>query len=906
MLILGVVFLGFYVPPSHQPAYGAVKKVLFDNAHLQTAGNADWTITGGYSDFAEALRQQGYQVDQFGSDDPRRAEHDSDPDITPDVLQGYDVLIIPEPNDPFTPEEQQAILDFIQNGGAVFFIADHNASDRNGNGWDSPAIFNGWHKNEHDVYSTTIYSDDWVAHLGFRFLYIQKSQDPITDINHDHPATEGVNAIGAWAGTGIAVLDSSRVTVLVRFSDGTPYAVAGTYGSGRFVAIGDSSPFDDGTGTPGDNLYDGWHDLDDAQFAISVVNWLAGGGGSLPVVTITSPEDGAVVSGTVTITATASDSDGEVVSMAVLVDGSTLTEVSGSEVTAYWNADEAEPGGHTIKVIATDNDGLKGSDQVTVYRQMEVSGDTLLLVDDSEDLNIRAVYTSVLDSLGVTYQLIDASDGIPAGVSLANYPYVVWFTGQRWSGVLTDDERNAIAEYLSAGGNMAIFGPDLPYGSYKESWGDWLSQYFGGSYGGGWNDGELTTIGAGPFDFVTTADSGNGWMNKVSTEYPAAYYDFGTAQVAAGSYIADPYMAVLFGFGLEQIPENDRATVMSQVLQFLGVGEGGGVQPTPTLTIISPEDGATVSSELYVEFYTTEDSSTITVDGDVVATESGSGTHTLTVSVVSYPEGEHTLSVLSGSLEDSRIFYIYRGEPPQVQIISPEDGTSTTATVVLLSFAVSDPDGDYTLSYIYTDGVLTATTSGADYEGYVTLQTTGWHILKVVAVDQWEHTASASVSVFVQPAGGGEVCQSVTLPVGWSNVALTVSTTQTLGEIFGTTVWRLEGSAWYNATGDVPVPGAAYTVKMTSTQTIVVCGLPLGRVGHLSVSGSGWFSFGVATSGPKAGDVKGIDASGAQHSPGSVWMLWGSVMTLKAGGDELEPGRGYFVKFAEPVEEIRW
>jgi len=902
MLVLSVALFGAYTIMMHASAQGDAKKVLFDNAHLQTAGNADWTITGGYSDFAEALRQEGYQVDQFGSDDPRTAEHDSDPDITPDVLQGYDVLIIPEPNDPFTADEQQAILEFIQAGGSVFFIADHTGSDRNGNGWDSPAIFNGWHKGEHDVYSTTIYGDDWVAHLGFRFLYIQKSQDPITDINHDHPATEGVNSIGAWGATGIAVLDSSKVVVLAEFSDGTPYAVAGTYGSGRFVAIGDSSPFDDGTGTSGDSLHDGWDDLDDAQFAISVVNWLAGGGGSLPVVTITSPSDGATVSGTVTITATAADGDGEVVSMVVLVDGSTIAQVSGSEITTYWNADEAQPGSHTIKVVATDNDGLKGFAEVTVYIQAHISGSTLLLVDDSGDSDIGSVYTAVLDNLGVTYRLVDASDGIPSDVSLLNYPYVVWFSGQRWSGVLTADERDAIGDYLAAGGSVALFGPDLPYGAHKEGWEDWLSEYFGGGYGGGWNDGEVTTVGAGPFDFNTVADSGDGWMNKVSTEHAAAYYDLGTSQTAAGSYVDSPYKAVLFGFGLEQITASDRAGVMSQVLGFLGVSEGA----TSTLIIISPEDGATVSSELYIQFYTTEDSSTIAIDGDVVATESGSGTHSLSVSVVSYPEGEHTLSVISGTLEATRTFNIYRGEPPQIQITSPEDGTSTTATVVLLAFSVSDPDGDYSMSYIYADDTLTATTSSRTYSGYIPLDGSGWHTLKVVAVDGWQHTASASVSIFVQSSSGGQVCQSITLPVGWSNVALTVSTTRTLGDIFGTTVWRLEGSSWYNATAGVPVPGAAYTIKATSTKTVVVCGQPLGRVGHLSVSGSGWFSFGVAASGAKAGDVRGIDASGAQHSPNSVWMLWGSVMTMKSGDDDLQPGRGYFVKFSESVEEIRW
>ena len=37
----------------------AGKKVLFDNTHEQTAGAADWVIDGAFSDFANALANNG-------------------------------------------------------------------------------------------------------------------------------------------------------------------------------------------------------------------------------------------------------------------------------------------------------------------------------------------------------------------------------------------------------------------------------------------------------------------------------------------------------------------------------------------------------------------------------------------------------------------------------------------------------------------------------------------------------------------------------------------------------------------------------------------------------------------------------------------------------------------------------
>ena len=39
--------------------------VLFDNSHAQTAGAADWVIDGDFSDYADSMRKQGYQVKEL-------------------------------------------------------------------------------------------------------------------------------------------------------------------------------------------------------------------------------------------------------------------------------------------------------------------------------------------------------------------------------------------------------------------------------------------------------------------------------------------------------------------------------------------------------------------------------------------------------------------------------------------------------------------------------------------------------------------------------------------------------------------------------------------------------------------------------------------------------------------------
>jgi hypothetical protein len=49
-----------------------------------------------------------------------------------------------------------------------------------------------------------------------------------------------------------------------------------TFGSGRVVALGDSSPSDDGTGSPGNTLYFGWTELTShSRLHLNASLWLA-------------------------------------------------------------------------------------------------------------------------------------------------------------------------------------------------------------------------------------------------------------------------------------------------------------------------------------------------------------------------------------------------------------------------------------------------------------------------------------------------------------------------------------------------------------------------------------------------------------------------------------------------------
>ncbi|UYO99047.1 hypothetical protein OF820_08155 [Oceanotoga sp. DSM 15011] len=250
------------------------KKVLFDNAHSQTAGNADWTITGEYSDFADDLIKEGFEVSQHGDDESGKNQIDDDEKISYEKLKNYYIYIIPEPNIPFTKQEKQDMIKYVKNGGNLFLISDHEGADRNNDGWDAVEIFNGYKKYSPIHNSSTIAEEEFVGHLGFRMNFDNLYQEPITNIK-SHEITKNISQIAVWNGCSYRILDEDIEELAYTDSTSEPYLITGKHGMGHFVSIGDTSVFNDGTysdGTTG--KYRGYHELDHKQLAMNIINYL--------------------------------------------------------------------------------------------------------------------------------------------------------------------------------------------------------------------------------------------------------------------------------------------------------------------------------------------------------------------------------------------------------------------------------------------------------------------------------------------------------------------------------------------------------------------------------------------------------------------------------------------------------
>lgn len=279
----------------------AGKRFLFDASQGETAGNADWvidqdnliaqryptplqsTITsttsetywlGGISAWGVALAKKGHTVETLpssGSITYNVATNAQD-------LKNYDVFVVDEPNIRFTTAEKQALINFVSNGGGLFIVANHSGSDRNNDGWDSPAIWN-------DLFTTNgIKSNPFGMAVNLvNITGVSTNRNPgyltIPILN----GTEGqVSSLSFNNGSTLTISTTANATVqgLVwrsGYAQNTTNVLcaSASYGLGRVFMVCDSSPTDDGTGAPNNNLYVGWSLYSHTPLFMNASLWLA-------------------------------------------------------------------------------------------------------------------------------------------------------------------------------------------------------------------------------------------------------------------------------------------------------------------------------------------------------------------------------------------------------------------------------------------------------------------------------------------------------------------------------------------------------------------------------------------------------------------------------------------------------
>lgn len=285
----------------HAAIAGKGKKFLFDATKAETAGNADWVIdednnkpqqvptpaqqtvtgntpetywTGALSSWGIALVKAGNTVETLPANSAITYGNNSNPQD----LQHYDVFIVDEPNIRFSDAEKTAILQFVQHGGGLLMIADHNISDRNNDGYDSPAVWNDLMTSNSIQANPFGFSIDLtnISELTTNVLsgntgnaILHGPQGHVAQLQFNNGSTITINPAVNHQVQGLIWQGGypQNNTHIMCASSG--------FGQGRVFAVTDSSPMDDGTGAPGNHLYVAWSKYSHAALFMNASLWLA-------------------------------------------------------------------------------------------------------------------------------------------------------------------------------------------------------------------------------------------------------------------------------------------------------------------------------------------------------------------------------------------------------------------------------------------------------------------------------------------------------------------------------------------------------------------------------------------------------------------------------------------------------
>ena len=275
------------------------KKFLFDASHAETAGNADWVldVDGGVvprfptpaasgitsttpeSYWTAALSSWGVSLVKLGNSVenlPVGTAITYGNASNPQDLANYNVFVVDEPNTLFSATEKAAIVSFVKNGGGLFMISDHTISDRNNDGYDSPAIWNDLMTNNsvqanpfgYSIALTNISETTSNVLASSTNTILNGSQGAVTQLKFSNGATM-TKTSGSQATPLIWQSTAAQGTTNIML-------MSSTYGTGRVVCITDSSPADDGTGSPGNTVYPGWTEIaSHAKLHLNASLWLA-------------------------------------------------------------------------------------------------------------------------------------------------------------------------------------------------------------------------------------------------------------------------------------------------------------------------------------------------------------------------------------------------------------------------------------------------------------------------------------------------------------------------------------------------------------------------------------------------------------------------------------------------------
>jgi hypothetical protein len=312
------------------------KTVLFDASH-----GHNWQITLSYRGFADFLSANGYTVYWMTT-------------FYEDFMNANDVMVLEDGNVNYTAQEIDAIEAYVSGGGRLFILGGEGE-------WGLEADLVG-NRFGLDLNSTgTIQDTDDFLNQNHYIVYEDANfgSHPIMDGIHRFESywASGFDSIGAATALITTDNDGSSLWSDGGLASGVPIMAAEDYGCGRVVFSADYH-FPrynyDGDLDGVNNLYD----ADNPLLILNIFYWL--NENRAPMVEVTFPNGGEVLSGMVTINWTAADPDCDPITIDVFYSDNNGTAWSplatGLSVLEYeWNTTLYDDGiGYMIRVDVSD------------------------------------------------------------------------------------------------------------------------------------------------------------------------------------------------------------------------------------------------------------------------------------------------------------------------------------------------------------------------------------------------------------------------------------------------------------------------------------------------------------------------------------------------------------------------
>jgi len=196
----------------------------------------------------------------------------------------------------------------------------------------------------------------------------------------------------------------------------------------------------------------------------------------------------------------------------------------------------------------------------------------LLVVDDDGGMAYEDYYTSALDRLGKSYELVSTAPELEV---LGRYQGVIWETGNQGADTLTAADQANLAAYLDGGGRLFLSGQDIGLDIGRSTfYRDYLHAAF--------HSDDTNMLSLTGLDFMNGLDvtiQGVGGANNqlspsdvMPVQGGVPVYKYADPHLYGGVAYSDTYRTVYSSFGYEAInSQTRRDAVMSAALSYLSV-----------------------------------------------------------------------------------------------------------------------------------------------------------------------------------------------------------------------------------------------------------------------------------------------------------------------------------------------